>query len=283
MKLQLKKIFLLFVAAITITACSTGGSEVPEINELEGLTKINELTNATHTIELYSEKGSFTQGYNDIKLRIKENSSGNYIKNATVNWKPLMHMTSMTHSCPTSLVTKESSEKTLFEGYIMFQMPSNNPNYWDLQINYTINGTDYTMTSEITVLSSAKRVVNSFTGSDGKNYLLTYIEPIQPKVAINELKIGVWEVKGMMSYPIADGLTVKIDPRMPSMGNHSSPNNVDATQNSLGSLYEGKLSLTMTGLWKINLQLAKADGTILKGESITDTNELSSIFFEIEF
>ena len=97
------------------------------------------------------------------------------------------------------------------------------------------------------------------------------------------MKIGVWKMENMMSFPMVNDYTVKIDPRMPSMGNHSSPNNENATQSNPGDFYEGKLSLTMTGYWKINLQLAKADGTILKGEEITSTVESSSIFFEIEF
>ena len=50
-----------------------------------------------------------------------------------------------------------------------------------------------------------------------------------------------------------------------------------------GGLYDGKLSLTMTGYWKINLQLANTEGTILKGEEITETVTASSIFFEINF
>jgi hypothetical protein len=70
---------------------------------------------------------------------------------------------------------------------------------------------------------------------------------------------------------------------MPSMGNHSSPNNVDATQIAAGDLYKGKLSLTMTGYWKLNLQLLNASGTVLKGETITDAVPASSIYFEIEF
>ena len=70
---------------------------------------------------------------------------------------------------------------------------------------------------------------------------------------------------------------------MPSMGNHSSPNNVNAVQANAGEFYKGKLSLTMTGYWKISLQLANATGEILKGEAITGTTEASSIFFEIEF
>jgi hypothetical protein len=102
-------------------------------------------------------------------------------------------------------------------------------------------------------------------------------------VAVNDLIIGVWKMQDMMNFPVVDGYSVKIDPRMPSMGNHSSPNNVNATQATSGDLYNGKLSLTMTGYWKINLQLAKADGTVVKGEAIADSVTESSIFFEIEF
>jgi hypothetical protein len=114
-------------------------------------------------------------------------------------------------------------------------------------------------------------------------YLVAYVDPHHPKVAVNDLVVGVWKMQDMMTFPIVDGYTVKIDPRMPSMGNHSSPNNVNATQPTAGNLYKGKLSLTMTGYWKINLQLAKPDGTILKGEEITETVTSSSIYFEIEF
>ena len=103
------------------------------------------------------------------------------------------------------------------------------------------------------------------------------------KLLLNDIKVGVWTMQDMMNFPVQDGYTVKIDPRMPGMGNHSSPNNVNATQSGAGNLYNGKLSLTMTGYWKINLQLAKADGTVVKGEPITDAVSASSIYFELEF
>jgi hypothetical protein len=70
---------------------------------------------------------------------------------------------------------------------------------------------------------------------------------------------------------------------MPSMGNHGSPNNVDLTQSTSDEFYHGKLSLTMTGYWKINLQLVNASNDVLKGETVTESNEASSIFFEVEF
>ncbi|KIA89443.1 hypothetical protein OA86_06810 [Kaistella jeonii] len=251
--------------------------------EIEGLTKIKEITNDTHVIELYSKSGTTILGYNDIKLRIKNKSTNQYEKSATVSWKPLMHMTSMTHSCPNSSVEKVSTDGSLYSGYIVFQMPQNATEYWDLKIDYSIAGTSYTATTLVNVPVESKKTVNSFMGSDNVKYIVVYIEPKSPKVAINDMVVGVWKMQDMMTFPVVDGYTVKVDPRMPGMGNHSSPNNVNATQPVAGKLYNGKLSLTMTGYWKINLQLAKADGIVLGGQEITDTNLASTIFFEIDF
>jgi len=282
MKFQLKNIVAVLFMALALISCSDNDDSTT-VNELDGLTKFQEMTNTTHTIELYSHTGVLVQGYNEVKLRIKDNVTNQYIKNATVSWMPVMHMAMMNHSCPNSEVEKITTEGTLYEGYIMFQMAQNDTEYWDLKIDYSIDGVDYTTTSVIDVPASAKRTVNTFTGTDGVKYLVAYVEPHHPSVALNDMKVGVWKMQDMMTFPVVDGYTLKIDPRMPSMGNHSSPNNVHATQTSTGELYNGKLSLTMTGYWKINLQLAKPDGTIVKGEEITDTVTASSIFFEIEF
>ena len=283
MKTSIKYIVALFAMASTFVSCSDNENDVIPVNELAGITKIQEITNDTHTIELYSNKAGLEQGYNDISLRIKNNASNEYEKNASVSWKPLMHMTSMMHACPYSSVEKVTENGTLYKGYIMFQMAQNATEYWDLKITYTINGVEYNATSEIDVPAATKRRVTTFMGSDNVKYLVALVEPTTPKVAINDLKIGVWKMESMMNFPVVDGYTVKIDPRMPSMGNHSSPNNVNATQSLAGGLYNGKLSMTMSGYWKINLQLANALGTVLKGEEITTSVEASSIFFEIEF
>lgn len=281
MKTQLKKIALMLVA-VAFASCSSDDNQT-SVNELEGLTKFKEITNTTHTIEMYSQSGMTEQGYNQIKLRIKDNATNAYIKDAQVSWTPMMHMAMMNHSCPFSAVKKVTTDGTLYDGYIMFQMAQNDTEYWDLKIDYKIADVDYTVTSVIDVPASDKRKVNTFTGSDGVKYLVAYIDPVDPKVAVNDIKVGVWKMQSMTNFPVVDGFTVKIDPRMPSMGNHSSPNNVNATQTTSGDLYNGKLSLTMTGYWKINLQLADAEGTVLKGEQITTDVTASSIYFEIEF
>jgi len=124
MKTLLKYTLSLFLLASTLTSCSSDDSN-PEADELANLTKFQEFANETHTIELYSHMGSLEQGYNEVSLRIKDNATGDYIKNAEVNWMPLMHMTMMNHSCPKSAVEKVTTNGTLYEGYIVFQMAQN--------------------------------------------------------------------------------------------------------------------------------------------------------------
>lgn len=287
MKFSFKTIFALLAMAFLVISCRTSDDDpINAVNpntEIEGLLKIKEVTNDTHVIELYSKSGTTTLGYNDIKLRIKNKSTNQYEKNATITWKPMMHMTSMMHSCPNSTVQKVTSDGSLYSGYIVFQMPENATEYWDLKIDYTIGSTTYTATTVINVLVETKKTVNSFMGSDGVKYVVAYIDPKSPKVATNDMTLGVWKMQDMNSFPVVDGYTVKVDPRMPGMGNHSSPNNVHATQSAAGKLYNGKLSLTMTGYWKINLQLVKGDGTVVAGQEVTDANPASTIFFELDF
>jgi hypothetical protein len=273
---------LLTATTLTFTSCSSDNENTPT-DELAELTKFKEFSNDTHIIELYKHMGGLEQGFNEISLRIKDKTTNEYVKNAEVTWMPVMHMAMMNHSCPKSAIEKVTTNGTLYEGYIVFQMPQNETEYWDLQINYSIDNLAFTATSVIDVPASLERRVNTFTGSDGVKYIVAYAEPHHPEVALNDIEIGVFKMQDMMNFPVVDGFKVKIDPRMPSMGNHSSPNNVDAMQNSIGELYEGKMALTMTGYWKINLQLENAEGTVLKGETITDTTTESSIFFEIEF
>lgn len=279
----MKYLRLLSLVILTIFASCTSNNPIPAVDESAGLLKFKEISNTTHTIELYTHVGFLQQGYNEITLRIKDKSTNEYIKNATITLTPMMHMAMMNHSGPHSDVSKTTGAESLYEGYIVFQMPQNATEYWDLKIDYAINGTNYTVTSVIDVPASAKQRVTTFTGTDGAKYILAYIEPHHPKVALNDVSFGLFKMESMMVFPVVNNYKVKIDPRMPSMGNHGSPNNVDLTQSVSDSLYHGKMSLTMTGYWKINLQLLNANNEVLKGETITDAIPESSIYFEIEF
>ena len=281
--MKILKYTALFFLSILLFSCSSDddSTQIP-LDETSGLHKIQEITNDTHIIELFSSTGSLAQGYNHVALRIKDKKSSNYITDAEINWTPLMHMAMMQHSCPRSEVAKKY-KKTLYEGDIIFQMAQNETEYWELTITYKINNATYTATDKISVPTSAKRTVSSFKGSDGNNYVIAYIAPSAPKVALNDMTVGIYKMKDMMTFPLVDNYKVKIDPRMPSMGNHGSPNNTDLMQRDIYGLYTGTLSLTMTGYWKINLQVLNADNEVLKGETVTTDNLASSLYFEIEF
>lgn len=278
--MNLLKLFS-FIAAITLfISCKKENTIIP--NDTNGLVSAKSISNATHNIIFYTQNGKFQQGYNKIFFQIK-NLDGSLVTNATAIWKPLMHMTSMQHACPYSSVSKSANSNSLYEGFIVFQMAGNSTEYWDLTIEYTINNITYTATERIDVEAVTKKNVLSFKGSDNVSYVLAMVAPANPKVATNDMEAMLFKKETMMSYPVVNNYTIKIDPRMTSMGNHGSPNNVDLKQTSLNGSYFGKLSLTMTGYWKINLQLQNESGTILKGEPVTATQESSSIFFEIEF
>ncbi|WP_350284865.1 hypothetical protein [uncultured Croceitalea sp.] len=281
----IQSIFLALLVSFIFFSCDND-SDDPIIIDENPLAEFNLLTNIKandHTIEVYSEQEQYTIGYNEFFFRIKDNVTGSYIADATISMNPIMHMTSMMHSCPKSEITK-TTDATVYKGFSVFQMPGNTDEYWDLNLEYSFNGQTFDASERIEVKSPTddKKRVNVFTGTDEARYVLAMM-PMEPKVAINDFSAMLFKMENMMTFPAVEGYTVSIDPRMPGMGNHSSPNNEDLTFDASSNMYNGKLSLTMTGYWKINLKVMNTSGDVLKGEDITDENESSSLFFEMEF
>jgi len=277
------KYILPAIFTLVFISCSDDTTDFGPINEVQDLIKVQEISNDTHTIEVYTKSGTLVQGYNDITIRIKDKSNQEFIENAAISWKPVMHMTAMMHSCPKSELLKVADKQTTYNGFIIFQMPENESEGWDLTFNYTINGISYEAVDTISIPQSTKKTVSVFTGTDGVKYVLALIQPQNPAVKINDMVVGLYKMESMMSFPEVENYTINLDPRMPSMGNHSSPNNEDLTFDLNSKMYQGKLSLTMTGYWKLNLMLRNQNYEILKGEAVTDVNESSSLYLELEF
>lgn len=287
MKFIIKNILCIILLSCLILSCSKDKHDTNNNINSEKLIKVTEFSNDNHVIEIYSfSDDTLSTGYNDVLLKIKDKNSNDYIKNADIKWLPVMIMSGVRkHSCPRSeIIEKPTSQKDYYRGFMVFQMiTSDENNYWEIDFSYKINGIDYKATSKINVKAGSKRTLNNFT-ANGKRYLLVYMQTDKPKVAINDITIGIFTpINNMMDFQIVDSLIVKLDPRMPVMGNHGSPNNQDAVQKNIGGFYYGKLSLTMTGYWKINLQLLDEKGNMLKGKVIDSNNESSDIFFDIEF
>ncbi len=282
--MKLLKYLLPILLVATIISCTKDDDDVllPE-NEVEDLILIQEISNDTHTVEMYSISGALSQGYNDITIRLKDKTTGDFVEDATFMWNPMMHMTQMSHSCPKSDLLKVSGKETIYNGYIVFQMAENADEGWDLTFNFTVDGEDFTAVGDISVPATDRKEVTVFMGMDDVRYIVALVNPQSPDVMINDVTFGLYKMESMMSFPVVEDYKILLDPRMPSMGNHTSPNNEDLVYNAMSNMYDGKLSLTMTGYWKLNLMLENENNEVLKGEEVTEDNESSSLYLEIEF
>lgn len=281
----LKYIFAILILSISFVSCSDDDENTPvEVSPVEGLNKIYEFSEADHSIEIYSQKTGLEVGYNEISIRIKDMASDKYVTNAAPTWMPMMHMETMNHSAPHTMLSN-SEENTVYKGYIVFQMAGNATEYWEVMLNYSLNGQAIEKAVRVSVVQPADGLNKTqvFTGSDNTRYILAYVNPKDPKVAINDFQAVLYKMETMMSFPMVENFKITVDPRMPGMGNHSSPNNEDLIYNAATKMYNGKLSLTMTGYWKINLKLMNESGEVLKGEDVTELNPESSLYFELEF
>ena len=283
--MKLLKYIMPIIFVVSLISCSSDDDDntTDPVSEVEDLNLVQQISNDTHTIELFTKNGELEQGYNEITIRIKDKTSGEFVEDAMFMWMPMMHMVEMSHSGPKSELVKVAGKETIYKGYIIFQMAENADEGWDLTFNYTINGEDFEAVGDISVPASDKQTVTTFMGTDQVKYILAFVAPTSPEVAINDMTVGLYKMENMMSFPVIENHKVMLDPRMPSMGNHTSPNNEDLTYNSASKMYDGKLSLTMTGYWKLNLMLQNENGEVLNGEEVTDENESSSLYLEIEF
>jgi hypothetical protein len=282
----LKYIFAILFLSVSTISCSDDKDDIIPIddNPVEGLYKIYEIEGADHVVEIYSENQNLEVGYNEFSIRIKDLGSDKYVSNADLGWLPMMHMENMSHAAPHSMLSN-AEEVTVYKGHIVFQMASNDTEYWEVNFTYTLNDASVDGVVRVDVMepSDGFKKTQVFTGADETRYVLAYVHPRDPQVAINDMKAVLYKMEDMMTFPVVKNYTITIDPRMPGMGNHSSPNNEDLTYQAAQKRYEGKLSLTMTGYWKINMKLLNEDGEVLKGEDVTEDNPSSSLYFEIEF
>ncbi len=264
-------------------SCSDDSNPVSEVDPVADLEKIYEFPGEDYSLEIYSEKLDLEVGYNEIYIRIRDVVNNKYLTNAEVSWMPLMHMENKKHSAPHSEV--RNLKNSVYKGTIVFQMPGNEVEYWDLQFSFKMDGKSITRTHEISVIqpNNDLKKLQVFMGTDNIKYILAYVNPRDPEIGINDFTALLYRMDDMMNFPLVENYSIKIDPRMPGMNNHSSPNNQDLSFNPISKLYEGKLSLSMTGYWKINLKVLNDKGETVKGEDVSETNPESDLYFEVEF
>lgn len=281
----IKLLLTCIILSIGIASCSSDNADILEVDPMASFELNATMEGNGHILELYSENQNLVTGYNEIMVRIKDQATDTYLSNPVISWMPMMHMKNMEHSCPKSSLVPDSDNNTIAKGYLVFQMPGNTEEFWDITFNYEIAGKEFEITKTIDVIAPKdnRQRVSNFMGADGTKYVLAMVAPKTPEVAVNDFEAVLFKMENLATFPLVEDYKVVLDPRMPSMGNHGSPNNEDLTYDSDTERYRGKLSLTMTGYWKINMILYNASEQLIKGEAISEEQEESSLYFELEF
>ena len=315
----MKKVMRLFIAAavlVGLTSCNsnddlgTQAIEIPGItfdgdleccsaeealavyNFLQTVKNIPELTLDVadkYQVAVYSPTGELHTGYNDLYFVATKKQNGNYIKDFSIpSLTPLMFMSKMKmyHSTPVSAGAKlfDYTYLAVRKGWVSFLMNTSEAGSWSFSYDANVLGTEGKLQEAniiVDALPEGQQWLKNFKVSD-QTYFLSLVNPTDWKTGTNTITAYVSQKSNPITVPYAlaeEQFTIEIDPRMPDMGNHSSPNNVALTRQSDGS-YQGSINLTMTGRWRIHLTVKDAQGNVVAGgDDLSDG--FSSLFWEV--
>ncbi|MNS54976.1 hypothetical protein D3C72_877970 [compost metagenome] len=260
-------IAITFIFSLTQMSCSKRSDEaiVPD-NQLPELSVIGQATLATEGIkaEILAEN-EFKQGYNVFYIKLTDLQTNKTIEKANISVNPMMSMKMDNgmihkHSSPSIQPKSDNTTQGLVKGAFFFTMASTATGDWVIEVNATVANKQYQLTIPVTVSNNKYGEViykrtNTLKLADGSRIILSYMEPVKPKVGTNDLQLAIHTTNDMMTFSEAADFTVEMVTEMPSMG-HGSPNNVNPVAISSG-LYKGKVNFTMPGDWKLHFKLLK--------------------------
>ena len=163
-------------------------------------------------------------------------------------------------------------------------MNSSESGSWTLGYNVSVLGSKGTVEDvavNINALPDGQQWLKSFKAGD-QTYFLSLVSPTDWKTGTNKITAYVSKKSKPITTPYAlaeEQFTIEIDPRMPDMGNHTSPDNTPLTRQVDGS-YQGNINLTMTGLWRIHLTVRDAQGNIVAGGD-DQKDGFSSLYWDV--
>lgn len=271
-----KVVLLLAITSITFS-CKKNSTEpeeetVEQTTPTDNLTKMGEtyITGANTKAVIYSAK-AFETGYNEVFVALYDSTDGTRLSNGHFTVTPMMDMGTMTHSCPVENTTDSVTTNGYFKSAIVFSMPGTS-SQWSLNFTFQNkkNGLTGTGSAGVTVISSSPSRFKSTTVPLDNNdkVFISLVNLKTPQVGVNDFEITLHKKGAMNSFPAINNYSVEIVPEMPSMG-HGSPNNVNPVLTSNGH-YAGKVNFTMTGLWRINVNLY-LNGTLISNDQYFET------------
>ncbi len=311
----MKKVKRLFwvLAAVALTACNSNDDGVEAGIEIPGITITDDVDccsaeealqvykflqtvkivpelsteiDGKYNVFAYTRNGSFHNGYNEIYFVATKKATGNYIKNFELtNITPIMHMVKMDkyHSTPTGPAAESFDNGILAvkRSWVSFLMNTSEAGSWTLSYDALVLGKEGKVEKKdivVNALPDGQAWLKSFKVGDD-NFFLSLVTPSDWKTGTNTIKAYISKKSDPITTPYAlatETFTVEIDPRMPDMGNHTSPDNTPLVKQQDGS-YQGTINLTMTGLWRIHLTVKDAKGNVVAGGE----EELSSLYWDV--
>ena len=253
------------------------------------ITELRDTIADKYELKVYSAGGKLHVGYNDLYFALIKISSQGYVRDFNISdINPVMTMTKMgmQHSTPTATeaVLYDPTYPAVRRAWVSFLMSSNDSGFWEL--SYKASSQNQSITHSASIinvddLASGLSWLKSFKVGDN-TYYLSLVNPNNLQTGINTIQAYVSKQsadKTMPYLPADETFTIEITPTMPDMGDHSSPNNEPLILQESG-IYEGKLNLSMTGLWNIHLVVKDKDGNIVAGAD-NDTSGYSSLYWTI--
>ena len=307
--MKVKGLFL-FLSAIALTSCNSNDDGVSAGIEIPGITITNDIDCCTaeqalqaykfletvkiiptlttevdrkYNVYAYTRTGKFHIGYNEVFFVATKKSSNNYIKDFSITGlTPLMLMTKMKmeHSTPVSGSAEVFNDNfpAIKRAWVSFIMSSGESGSWTLSYHVDVlGGKGDVNKAGITVdaLPDGQAWLKSFKVGDD-TYFLSLANASDWKTGSNVIRAYISKKSTPITTPYAlaeESFTVDIDPRMPDMGNHTSPDNRPLPP-------QATINLTMTGLWRIHLTIRDAQGHVVAGGD-NQSSGYSSLFWDV--
>ena len=270
MQLKYASIWVLVALMLVLNSCNEDNVDPVEENNL--LTISESITdNNQFNVKLLSADTLF-HGYNRLFFEIETVESNTAVESAQISLYPEMDMITMRHSAPKEDPAEFANKEGYFEAAVVFIMPDTDDMKWRLKVTVETEELTDSVWLQIPKVKSPDepKIINFISAIDETKYFVSLVEPVEPAVGINTFEVAVHYKKSMMMFPADELVSISIDPQMPSM-DHGSPNNENPVHTAEGH-YVGKVNFTMTGWWRVFLELKK------NGEKLVDEAYLDITF-----
>ena len=242
-------IALLSIFSVLVIACdddeNLNPSDTPT-NNADYSTLVSFFVLNDYTINLYAVEKLYV-GYNHFKVEVRDNNTDEVLSISGLNILPTMDMGENMHSAPRRMIAEDKFD-------VLFIMPSMSDRKWNLGLSFEINGELIEQDFDLDVVNSDFGKVISEEGHHDSGSYVIALKKSDWNVGLNDIEFVLYEQKSLMQFHPVNDATFSMEPDMPSM-QHGSNNNVAPTTVDSEGLYAGKVNFTMTGQWRVTVEL----------------------------